>query len=221
MLGEIIFFYLRMKTLILISSGSFITANNIDNFLPKKITDCKIAYISTASKKVFDDNYAKNRRQKMNELNFSFTDIDIAGLNESELKKALDGHDIVFVEGGNTYYLLKVVRESGFDKVIKDLISQGVVYIGSSAGAYIACSSIITSTWTDKSGFDRFGITNYTAMNLVPFLIKVHYTPDMEKMIYEKAKGLKYPLRILNDNQALLVKDGEVQLLGGGDEIII
>ena len=29
------------------------------------------------------------------------------------------------------------------------------------------------------------------------------------------------PLRILNDNQAILVRDGEVSLLGGGDEIII
>ena len=209
-----------MKTLILTSSGSFITANNIDNFLPKKITDCKIAYINTASKKVFDDNYAKNHRQKMNDLNFSFTNIDIAGLDENKLKKALDGHNIILVEGGNTYYLLKAVRESGFDKIIKDLISQGVVYIGSSAGSYIACPSIIMSTWTER-GFDRFGITDYTAMNLVPFLIKAHYTPDMKKMIDGKAKNLKYPLRILNDNQALLVKDGEVQLLGGGDEIII
>jgi dipeptidase E len=209
-----------MRTLILTSSGSFITANNVDDFLPKKITDCKIAYISTASKKVLDDTYAKNHQQKMKELNFSFSNIDIVGMNENELKKALDGHDIVFVEGGNTYCLLRAVRESNFEKVIRDLISQGVVYIGSSAGSYITCPSIIMSTWTER-GFNRCGITDFTGMNLVPFLIKAHYTPDMQKMIIEKAKGLKYPLRVLNDNQALLVRDGEVQLLGGGDEIIL
>ncbi len=209
-----------MKTLILTSSGSFITANNVDNFLPKKITDCKIAYISTASKKVFDDTYAKNRQQKMKELNLSFTDINIEGMDENELKKALDGHDIVFVEGGNTYCLLKAIRESNFKKVIKDLISQGVIYIGSSAGSYVTCPSIIMATWTER-GFDRCGTTDFTGMNLVPFLIKAHYTPDMQEMIDKKVKNLKYPLRILNDNQALLVRDGEVQLLGGGDEIIM
>ena len=160
------------------------------------------------------------RSQKMNELNFSYTEIDIAGKNEDELKKILDGHDIVMVEGGNTFYLLKAVRESGFENVIKDLIKKGVVYIGSSAGSYITCPSIITATWSNR-GFDRCGITDYSAMNLVPFLIKAHYTPDMKAMLEEKTKDLQYPMRILNDDQAILVRDGEVQLLGGGDEIIL
>ncbi len=214
------FFLIAMKTLILTSSGNFITANNIDNFLPKKITDCKIAYIITASKKVYDTSYIERRRKKMNELNFSYTEIDIAGKNEDELKKALDGHDIVMVEGGNTFYLLKAVRESGFESVIRNLIEKGVVYVSSSAGSYIACPSIVMATWSNQ-GFDRCGITNYTAMNLVPFLIKAHYTPNMKAMLEEKAKNLQHPIRALNDDQAILVRDGEVRLLGGGDEIIL
>lgn len=209
-----------MKTLILASSGSFITANNIDRFLPKKITDCKIAYIITASKKVDDTNYIDRHRQKMNELNFAYTEIDIAGKNEDELKKALDRYDIVMVEGGNTFYLLKAARESDFENIIKDLIEKGVVYIGSSAGSYITCPSIIMATWSNR-GFDRCGITDYTAMNLVPFLIKAHYTAEMKTMLDKKAKDLQYPIRVLNDDQAILVRDGKVQLLGGGDEIIM
>lgn len=209
-----------MKTLILTSSGSFITANNVDNFLLKKITDCKIAYIITASKKVNDTGYIERHRQKMDELNFSYTEIDIAGKNENELKKALDGHDIVMVEGGNTFYLLKAVRESGFENVIKELIENGVVYVGSSAGSYITCPSIVMATWSNR-GFDRCGITEYSAMNLVPFLIKAHYTPDMLETLKEKADDLQYPMRVLNDDQAILVQDGEVQLLGGGDEIVL
>ena len=209
-----------METLILTSSGKFITANNIDNFLPKKITDCKIAYITTASKKVFDDTYMKDHRQKMDELNFSYTEIDIAVLSENELKKALDGHEIVFVEGGNTFYLLKSIRDSGFEKIIRDLIPKGVVYIGSSAGSYVTCPSIIMSTFSER-GFDRCGITDFTAMNLVPFLMKAHYVPEMKKRLEKNFSNLNYPLRILNDNQALLIQDEKVQLLGGGDEIIM
>ena len=209
-----------MKTLILTSSSSFITANNVDDFLPKKITDCKIAYIITASKKVDDTGYIERHRQKMDELNFSYTVIDIAGKNEDELKKALDGHDIIIVEGGNTFYLLKIIRESGFANIIKDLIEKGVVYVGSSAGSYITCPSIVMATWSNR-GFDRCGITEYSAMNLVPFLIKAHYTSDMLEMLKEKANDLQYPMRVLNDDQAILVRDGEVQLLGGGDEIIL
>lgn len=209
-----------MKTLILTSSGSFITANNVDDFLPKKIIDCRIAYIITASKKVDDTSYIERHRQKMNELNFSYTEIDIAGKNEDELKKALDGHDIVMVEGGNTFYLLKAVRESGFANVIKELIDNGVVYVGSSAGSYITCPSIVMATWSNR-GFDRCGITEYSAMNLVPFLIKAHYTTDMLETLKEKVNDLQYPMRVINDDQAILVQNGEVQLLGGGDEIIL
>ena len=209
-----------METLILASSGEFITANNVDYFLPKKITDCKIAYIITASKKVDDVSYIERHRQKMNELNFSYTEIDIAGKNKDELKRVLGGHDIVMVEGGNTFYLLKTVRESGFASVIKEFIEKGVIYVGSSAGSYITCPSIIMATWSNP-GFDRCGIIDYSAMNLVPFLIKAHYTPDMKEMLSEKTKDLRYQTRVINDDQAILVKNGKVQLLGGGDEIIL
>lgn len=102
-----------MKTLLLTSSGSFITANDVDHFLPKKIVDSKIAYITTASKKVYDTSYIERHRQKMSELNFSYTEIDIAGKTEEELKKALDNCDIVFVEGGNTFYLQTLYEIGG------------------------------------------------------------------------------------------------------------
>ena len=208
-----------MKTLILASSGQFITANNVDDFLPKKITDCKIAYIITASKKVSDTGYIDRHRQKMDELNFSYTEFDIVGKSEEELKKALSDSDILYVEGGNTFYLLQAVRDTGFEKIVKEAIENGLVYWGVSAGAYIACPSIIMATWSDR--FDRCGVTDWTAMNLVPFFIKAHYTPNMKEMLSEKTKDLQYQMRVLNDDQAILVRDGEVQLLGGGDEIIL
>ncbi|NQT50128.1 Type 1 glutamine amidotransferase-like domain-containing protein [Candidatus Kuenenbacteria bacterium] len=209
-----------MKTLILTSSGNFITNNNIDQFLPKKLTDCKIAYIITGSKKVPDTGYIDRHRQKMTELNIDYTEFDIAEKNEAELQKELDGYDIVLVEGGNSFYLLKAVRESGFDNVINKLIENGVIYIGSSAGSYIACPSIIMATWSNRN-FDECGITDYTAMNLVPFLIKAHFTPDTEESLKEKANHLEYPLRALSDDQAILVQDEKIQLLGDGDEIIL
>ena len=208
-----------MKTLILASSGGFITTHNIDHLLPKKIADCKIAYIITASKKVDDTGYIDSHRQKMDELNFSYTEIDIAGQDEKELRQLLNGYDIVMVEGGNTFYLLKAVRESGFIDIIKDLLARGVVYIGSSAGSYIACPSIVLATWSDD--FDNCGITDYTAMNLVPFFIKAHYTPDEQATMQKKTKDLPYPTRVLNDDQAIFIRDKEAQLLGGGDQIIM
>src|SRR3989344_8408249 len=208
-----------MKTFILASSGNFITANNLDHFLPKPLSEAKILYVTTASKKVNDASYVERTRQKMDELNFSYTEYDIVGKSEEELKKALSSHDILYVEGRNTFYLLKSVRDTGFEKIVKEEIENGLVYWGVSAGSYIACPSIIMATWSDR--FDRFGVTDWTAMNLVPFLIKAHYTPDMLEALKEKSKGLQLSLYVLNDEQAVLMKEGEVQLIGGGDEIVL
>ena len=209
-----------MGTLILTSSGKYITNNNVDEYLPKKITDCKIAYISTASKQVQNDTYAINHKKKMDELNFAYTEIDIAGMKEDDLREKLNGYDIVYVEGGNTFYLLRAVLDSGFDKIIKELLSQGVVYIGSSAGSYIACPSIVMSTFSER-GYDRCGLTDYKAMNLVSFVMKAHYTSDMMERLKKDFSDTGFPLRILTDNQALLVQDAKVQLLGGGEEIVM
>ena len=159
--------------------------HNVDAFLPKKIADCKIAYIITASKKVDRTAYVERHKKAMDELHRTYTEIDITGKSEDELRKILAGYDIVLVEGGNTFYLLKAVRESGFENVIKDLIAHGVVYIGSSAGSYIACPSIVMAEWSNNE-FDRCGITDYTAMNLVPFLIKAHYTLEKKTWIVPK-----------------------------------
>lgn len=45
--------------------------------------------------------------------------------------------DVIYVLGGNTFYLMDKIREFGFDKQIKDAISKGIPYIGSSAGSIV------------------------------------------------------------------------------------
>ncbi len=75
------------------------------------------------------------------------------------------------------------------------------------------------ATLSDR--FNRYGVSDYSAMNLVPFLVKAHYTPDMLGTLTNKAKETSEHWRVLNDNQAVLVADGEVQLVGEGDELIL
>ncbi|MDO8592429.1 MAG: Type 1 glutamine amidotransferase-like domain-containing protein [bacterium] len=210
-----------MKTILLTSSGKFVTDGDM-SFLDKPISRMKIAYITTAAKGARDNSYVTACKQRMTELNFDFEEIDIEGKNEDKLMKMLSDKEVIFVEGGNTSYLLKAVRESSFDKVVKNLIDRGVIYIGSSAGSYIACPTIEVSTWK-KPGEEkeRFGVTDLTAMNIVPFLVKAHYTPEQKEFLKEKIKNAKYPVKILTDEQALLVRNGKVKLLGRGEEIRI
>lgn len=214
--------------LILTANGKFLYNYSIDSYLPKPLADCKIAYIITAATKMDETgevekarlrDHIRRYKGKMNELKYDYTEIDIAGLSEQELKTTLSKYDVVLVEWGNPFYLLQVVRETGFQKIMEELMKQWVVYIGKSAGSYITCPSLIVST-RSKLTFDRCEITDLTAMNRVPFFVKAHYTPEMYDALKTHAQDIDAPLYGLNNDQALVIDGDKVELIGGGEEVI-
>lgn len=210
-----------MQTLLLISSSRFLK-NDLTNILGKPLGSFKIGHVITASKGkgVSDLGYLDRTREIFRENNCDFEDVDVDGKDEVKLREILRKFDVVFVNGGSTFYLLKAIRESGFEKVLKELLPQGLIYIGASAGSYVACPTIEMSTWKHQDKYEHYGITDFTAMNLVPFLMTVHYTLEYRDLLKEKIPTSSYPVKILNDDQAILVNDNEITLLGG-EEIIL
>jgi dipeptidase E len=208
-----------MKILLLLSSGSFLN-NDLTNILGKPLKDFRIANVINAAKGkgVRDLSHLERVRDIFKKNDCYFEDLDLDGKNEEQLRNTLKNFDAVFVNGGSSFYLLKSIRESGFDKVIKELLPQGFVYIGVSAGSYVACPTIEMASWKHQDKYDHYGLTDLTAMNLVPFLITAHYAPENKDLLKEKILQAKYPTKVLSDEQALLVKDDKVELLGG-DEI--
>lgn len=210
-----------MSTILLTSAGMDVK-EEILKILPKPAKEIKLAHIITAKNPRLEENpeYIIKDKQAMKEIGFDVEDIDIKGKTEKELRKILAGKDIIYVQGGNTFYLLKYVKESGFDRVVKELINQGVIYVGVSAGSMICGPTIETANWKNVDN-NEVGLKDLTAMALVPFNLFVHYSPEYTRTIEEELPKSKYPLHILNDNQALLVKDGKVELVGEGKETVI
>ncbi len=205
-----------MRTLLLLSSSHFLT-NDLTNYLGRPLGSLRIAHVITASKgKGCEDlSYLERTREIFKQNNCYFEDLDLDGKNEGDLRNILKNFDAVFVNGGSSFYLLKAIRESGFGKVIKELLDQGFIYIGASAGSYVACPSIEMSLWKHQDRYEHYGIEDLSALNLVPFLIRVHYIPEQQELLQEEISKTKYPTKILTDEQAILVKDNEIKLLGG------
>ena len=187
----------------------------ICKILPKS---AKIAYITTASKVEEDTFYVEEDRQALREAGFDVEDIDIEGKNENELRGLLNGKDAIYVQGGNPFYLLKSVKASGFDVIIKELVKKGIIYIGVSAGSYIACPTIEMAYWKQRDR-DNFGMTDLTGMSLVPFLVSAHFETKYTEIIKQEILNTNYQVRILTDKQAILVKNSEISLVGYGEEI--
>jgi dipeptidase E len=201
--------------LILASDLSFLLKYGYDlTGIPKE--SMRIGYITTAAKGDRGD-FSRNLKHKIREQGYDFEEIDIEGKTKEEIKNLLKDKNIIHMEGGNSFYLLRAIRETGFSEVLKELLEEGKIYIGTSAGAYIMCPTIEVSDW-DETGKGRFGVTDFTALNYVPFLLKVHYKDEQESKTKEKMKNLKYPLRILRDGQGILVENGQDTFIGDGSE---
>jgi dipeptidase E len=203
-----------MTKLLLTSQGMNIQ-EEIIKILPQSPNKLKIAYIITASTPEKDKKYISNDRQSLIDLGFCIEDVDICGKNEQELRSMLQDKDIVFVQGGATFYLLKQAKLSGFDNAVRELVAQGKIYIGISAGSSIACPTIESSTWKRKDR-NHFGLLDLDALNLVPFLISNHFKESERTLIENGVISTTYPVVALHDTQAVLVIDGKWKIVGEG-----
>ena len=203
--------------LILASDLSFLLKYGYDLTGISK-SEMKIGYVTTASKVARDKTFFEKVKNSMRENHIQFEEIDIEGKSKEELKNFFKNKNVIHVEGGNTFYLLKAIRESGFAEVLKELLNEGKIYIGTSAGAYIMCPTIEVANW-DETGRDRFWLTDFVALNYVPFVLKVHYKDEAENLVKEKMKTLKYPLRILQDGQGILVENDKYTFFGDEKEV--
>lgn len=208
-----------MKKLFLASAFSSV-ANEFVQFLGKDPRGLLVGFVPTAADPYDDKWFVEKDKKALVDIGLNVKVIGLKDKAEAELREEFRGVDIIFVAGGNTFYLLREARKSGFDKIVKELIGQGVVYAGSSAGSYLACPTIEVSTWKHQDK-DQFGVTDFSALNLVPFVMSVHFTPEYSDIIKQAAPSCQYPVKILTDQQALAVQDDKITLVGQGDEIIL
>lgn len=197
-----------------------------DDFLSllpdKPLNEISVSYIITAAFGEEGDkswvNIAKEDLQKLGI--FDIEDLDIRDKTEKELYSILSKKDVILVNGGNTFYLLKYVRESGFDKAIKRLIDEGKLYVGVSAGSYIACPTIEQAHWKDtEEKHNDFNLKNLTGLNFVPFLITAHFNEKYREIVEKEAKFTRYPFVCLYDTQAVLVNGSSIKIIGEGKKV--
>jgi len=204
-----------MKKLFL-SSVACITLDKVVPLLPNTPNKLKVAFVLTASNPYKDKSWLYKDRNKLVEMGFKVEDVDIEGKTEKELRKTLVGIDVLFVSGGNTFYLLEKAIVSGFDKLAKELINKGIVYIGSSAGSVFVCPTIDFVEGLDDPKIAP-SLTSYEGLNEVDFLVMPHYGDDEYKETYkkilEKWKDKGYKLKLLSNDEAVVVEGDKSRIV--------
>lgn len=151
--------------------------------------------------------------------------VDISALPRSIWLQRLEQADAMVVLGGNTPHLMHWIERSGLKQELPRLL-QSRVYVGNSAGSTIAGPDLSVSNPHKKSDYTkRFGYEANTALSLVPFHIRCHLGRDefphaAAEAVEELAASIEEPVYAISDNNAIMVNDNEVTVIGSGDYII-
>ncbi|MDP9195281.1 MAG: Type 1 glutamine amidotransferase-like domain-containing protein [Pseudomonadota bacterium] len=142
----------------------------------------------------------------------SFADFDLRGKMVDEVRQALAEADIIYVTGGNTYFLLEHVQKSGFAKVLKECLNRGAWYMSASAGSILACPDIDHIRPMNDPSCARLDDTK--GLGLVPFLIMPHTDqPAFATLTQKIAREQHQTILGLRDDQVLCIRDGYVEVL--------
>lgn len=185
--------------------------------LNKSPNEVRVCFIPTAADPEEDKWFLEKDKKRLSELGFSITEIDLKQENEDSLRDKLAKFDLIFVEGGNTFYLMKYIRESRFDKIIKEFSDRDIIYIGVSAGSYVAGPDISPAQWKYAEDKNIVGLKDLRGMGLVNFIISPHYRPEHEPIINKNKDSVSCPIIALTDSQAVLVENSNIRFIGSGE----
>ena len=121
----------------------------------------------------------------------------------------------IYIGGGNTYKLLKELKEFETFDILSTLAKEGMPIYGGSAGAIILAKTIIPAGFLDEN---KVGLTDFSGLNLVQgYDVWCHYTGNEDDSIrdYMKRFNLEKIIAIPED-AGLTVSEKEIEEVGPG-----
>lgn len=135
--------------------------------------------------------------------------------NRVGLREKLASKDVIWLCGGHGFYLRWILRETGADDIIKELVKQGKVYAGWSAGAVVAGPTLQYFELFDDPKdapeviWDGLGLTNVV---VVPHIDLEEFAEGMKK-INQQLKQAGHTTVMLSEAQALIINGDEQKVI--------
>jgi dipeptidase E len=126
----------------------------------------KALFIPYAAVTFSYDDYERKVSERFREIGHEIISIH----HFSDPFEAMVKAESIVVGGGNTWKLLKMLRDNNLLDIVKQKVMAGTPYIGWSAGSNVACPTIKT---TNDMPVVEPG--SFSAFNLIPFQINPHY----------------------------------------------
>lgn len=219
----------------------FLTSNGLSNdsiaqafadIVGKKPEDTKIAFIPTAAQaERSNKHWLIKDLYRLYERGYYVDIIDLTAVKPEKLKAMLEPFDVIFVGGGVTFYLSYWMQKSGLFDLLPELLKTKV-YAGISAGGIMAGRSLVLSSQALKNpeafrdeDYDILGPSGQSSgktlgfadLVIRPHLNDSHFALIRKDYIAEKAKQIDWPVYTLDDNSALKIVDGNIEVISEGE----
>ena len=203
-----------MKNMILTSS-LYESIELVKKFLDKNTESKKILFIPTATNVDEYKKYIHLTQKVFEDFGYEVENFDVSIFSEEIAKEKLSEAKIVFISGGNTFYLLQELKRKNLTSYLKERIENGLLYIGESAGSVIAAPDIEYASIVDDKTLAT-ELEDYTGLNLVDFYIVPHFE---EEPFVESSRNTvelykdKLDLKLINNKEAILVENNNFTII--------
>lgn len=223
---------------LLLTSGGITNISIADAFIDlagKDAKDIKVAFIPTAGLILANNkDWLIDDMYNIKKLGCYVDIVDLAQLKKDEWLPRVELCDVIFVGGGNGFYLSYCMQKSGFMDELPRLLETRV-YCGISAGSMIAGQSfVMTSAALDKpeafidEDYDDLGPVGRSdgkALQLVNLVFRSHLnSPKFPKLrkdfIAERAQKIPEPVYALDDDSALKIFDDKIAVISEGEWLV-
>ncbi len=170
----------------------------------------RVAYIPDATLSFADrTEWVNVERDMLRGHGLELVELPMVSTAPAETDRVLGEVDAVYVAGGQTFDLLRVLRATGNFDVLRRRVLDGLPYIGTSAGAVLAGPSIEPVSLMDDPALAG-ALSDLSGLGLTEHVVIPHLGDDRPFPIgvfaeTVRAYGADHRLVLLHDGQALLV----------------
>ncbi len=196
-----------MKKLFLTSSVGTV-ASDIAKKIGKR--GLRLLCVITASEiKEGNLKWLERDKKALKKGGFKVEEYTFTGKTREEIREKLTDVDVLYMSGGNVFYLLQQIQQTKCADLICDFVERGKIYIGTSAGSIVAGPDTYPVYRLDNAK-QAPKLKGYKGLGLIDVVIFPHWGSAHFKARYlhqrlEHAFNLKNKIILLTDKQYLMV----------------
>ncbi len=195
----------------------FLTSNGLSSrelkrefskIIEKPAGEVKILVIGTLSERGHKQ-FIQWVTEELEDINIDKRNIYTANISEEVNFSKFKDADIIYLLGGDTFYILDRLRKNNFKDFLTRYNHKDKIFIAISAGTIIAGPNIKIAEWGSEGDDDHIDLKDLTGLGLTDIATYVHYEDRLKHEIDDFKKIVDYPVETLKDGEALVIINGK------------